>query len=112
MLELMFIQSAVLLCSSSKKNHDSSQKSSITAPGEAVQEKRRVHMLWYKNENLVSILDKPILKVLFLVKVISFCRFVTSHQITSYPAKGAICGMFDGLIEEIRKDRNKGQSGR
>ena len=52
MLELMFIQSAVLLCSSSKKNHDSSQKSSITAPGEAVQEKRRVHMLWYKNENL------------------------------------------------------------
>jgi len=111
MLELMFIQSAVLLCSSSKKNHDSSQKSSITAPGEAVQEKRRVHMLWYKND-LVSILDKPILKVLFLVKVISFCRFVASHQITSYPAKGAICGMFDGLIEEIRKDRNKGQSGR
>jgi len=57
MLELMFIQSAVLLCSSSKKNHDSSQKSSITASGEAVHESDK------KNQGFIRYGTK--MKILF-----------------------------------------------
>jgi len=89
MLELMLIQDAVLLCSSSKKKHNFSQNSSITALGKTAHES-----ICHADENPVYILDKPtvILEVLF----ISFCRFVASHQIMSYPAEGAICGMLDG----------------
>lgn len=51
-------------------------------------------------------------KVLLLVDSSSFCSFAAFYQKISYPTKGAICGMLDRLIEEIREDRNKSQSGK
>ena len=65
-------------------------------------------------QELVLILDKStmILEILVIVRFSSFCRFVASHQIISYPAEGAICGVLDRLIEELWKDKNKSQSGK